>query len=50
MIATFLTTVKVRTGPSTSKECVATYSAGETIRYDGTVKNEDRLWISYIAS
>ena len=48
MIARFLTTVKVRTGPSTSTESVAKYSAGETVRYDSTVENEGRLWISYI--
>ena len=50
MIARFLTTVKVRAGPSTSTESVATYSAGETVRNDRTVENEGRLWISYIAS
>ena len=48
MIARFLTRVKVRTGPSTSTESVAVYSAGETVKYDKTVENEGRLWISYI--
>ena len=48
MKARFLTTVKVRAGPSTSTEVVATYSAGETVNYDKTVENEGRLWISYI--
>jgi len=48
MIAKFLTTVKVRAGPSTSTEVVAKYTAGETVKYDKTVENEGRLWISYI--
>ena len=48
MRATFLTAVKVRAGPSTSTEVVATYSAGETVNYDKTGENEGRLWISYI--
>ena len=48
MKARFLTTVKVRAGPSTSTEVVATYSAGETVNYDMKVENEGRLWISYI--
>ena len=48
MKARFLTTVKVRAGPSTSTEVVATYSAGETVNYDKTVENEGRLWISYV--
>ena len=48
MIARFLTTVKVRAGPSTSTQEVAKYTAGETVRYDRTVENEGRLWISYI--
>ena len=37
MIARFLTTVKVRAGPSTSTQEVAKYTAGETVRYDRTV-------------
>ena len=48
MIARFLTNVKVRTGPSTSSQSVATYNQGETVKYDSTVQNEGRLWISYI--
>ena len=48
MLATFLTTVKVRAGPSTSTESVAVYKQGETVKYDKTVENEGRLWISYI--
>ena len=48
MKARFLTTVKVRAGPSTSTQAVATYSAGETVNYDQKVENEGRLWISYI--
>ena len=48
MIARFLTNVKVRAGPSTSSESVTTYKAGETVRYDNTVNNEGRLWITYI--
>ena len=48
MKARFLTTVKVRAGPSTSTQAVATYSAGETVNYDKTVENEGRLWISYV--
>ena len=48
MIARFLTNVKVRTGPSTSSSSVATYNAGETVRYDNIVKNEGRTWITYI--
>ena len=48
MLARFLTNVKVRAGPSTSSESVATYKSGETVKYDKTVNNEGRLWISYI--
>ena len=48
MLATFLTTVKVRAGPSTSTESVAVYKQGETVKYDKTVENEGRLWISYV--
>ena len=48
MIARFLTNVKVRAGPSTSSQSVATYNQGETVKYDSTVQNEGRLWISYI--
>ena len=50
MKATFLTTVHVRAGPSTTTEIVAKYCNGETVKYDKTVENEGRLWISYIAS
>ena len=48
MIARFLANVKVRAGPSTSTESVALYNTGDTVRYDRTVENEGRLWISYI--
>ena len=48
MIAKFLTNVKVRAGPSTSSESVATYNAGETVKYDNTVNNEGRVWITYV--
>ena len=48
MIARFLTNVKVRAGPSTSTESVALYNTGDTVKYDKTVENEGRLWISYI--
>ena len=48
MIGKFLTTVKVRSGPSTSSDVVEKYNAGETVRFDRTVENEGRLWISYI--
>ena len=48
MIARFLTNVKVRAGPSTSSESVATYNAGETVKYEKTVNNEGRVWITYI--
>ena len=48
MIATFLTRVKVRAGPSTLKESVDSYAAGETVYYDRKVENEGRLWISYV--
>ena len=48
MIARFLTTVQVRAGPSTSTEAVAKYTKGEEVKYDKTVNNEGRLWISYI--
>ena len=48
MIGKFLANVKVRTGPSISSESVATYYPGETVKYDKTVHNEGRLWISYI--
>ena len=48
MLARFLTNVKVRAGPTTSTESVATYHAGETVKYDKTVNNEGRLWIEYI--
>jgi len=46
--ATFLTTVKVRSGPSTSSSSVATYSQGETVKYDKVVTGDGRTWISYI--
>ena len=48
MLATFLTTVRVRAGPSTSTEKVAKYCEGDIVRYDSTVENEGRLWISHI--
>ena len=48
MIARFLANVKVRAGPSTSSESVALYESGDTVKYDKTVENEGRLWISYI--
>ena len=48
-LARFLTTVRVRAGPSTSTETVARYCNGDTVNYDKTVENEGRLWISYIA-
>ena len=50
MLARFLTNVKVRAGPSTSSESVATYKSGETVKYDKTVNNEGRLLISYIGN
>ena len=50
MIGKFLANVKVRTGPSISSESVATYYPGETVKYDKTVNNEGRLWISYIGN
>ena len=50
MLARFLTNVKLRAGPSTSSESVATYKSGETVKYDKTVNNEGRLWISYIGN
>ena len=46
--AYFLTSVKVRAGPSTSSEHVATYSKGESVKYDKVVKGDGRTWISYI--
>ena len=48
MSAKFLTTVNVRASPSTSSSVVAKYNKGETVKYDQTVENEGRLWISYI--
>ena len=48
MLARFLKNVKVRAGPSISSEEVATYKSGETVKYDKTVNNEGRIWISYI--
>ena len=48
MIAIFLTTVRVRAGPSTTTEIVAKYCKGDTVKYDSLVENEGRLWISYI--
>ena len=48
MIATFLTTVNIRSQPSTNSEIVGKYYDGETVRYDQTIENEERLWISYI--
>ena len=48
--ATFLTSVKVRAGPSTSSEQVATYTKGESVKYDKVVTGDSRTWISYIAS
>ena len=35
----FLTTVKVRAGPSTSTSEVAKYCNGDTVNYDNTVEN-----------
>ena len=46
--ATFMTTVKVRTAPSTASEQVAKYSRGETVRYDQLVHGDGRTWISYV--
>lgn len=46
--AYFLTAVKVRAGPSVGSAHVATYAAGDTVRYDQVVTNEGRTWISYI--
>ena len=48
MIAIFLTTVRVRAGPSITTEIVAKYCEGDTVKYDSLVENEGRLWISYI--
>jgi len=48
--ATFLTTVNVRSGPGTSYSVVATYSKGESVKYDKLVTGDSRTWISYIAS
>ena len=48
MIATFLTTVNIRSQPSTNSEIVGKYYDGETVRYDQTIENEGRLWITYI--
>ena len=48
-VARFLTTVKVREGPSASTAEVAKYYNGDTVNYDNTVENEGRLWITYIA-
>ena len=48
-IARFLTTVKVRAGPSTSTAEVAKFWNGYTVNYDNNVENEGRLWITYIA-
>ena len=48
MLATFLTTVRVRAGPSISTEKVEKYCEGVIVRYDSTVENEGRLWISHI--
>ena len=49
MIAKFLTDVRVRLAPSVSSEHVASYQPGETVRYEKTVNNEGRLWITYVA-
>jgi len=46
--ATFLTTVNVRSSPSTSSTAVAQYKAGETVKYDQVVVQDGRTWISYI--
>ena len=43
MLATFLTTVRVRAGPSTTTETVAKYCEGDTVKYDSLVENEERL-------
>ena len=48
MLETFLTTVRVRAGPSISTEKVEKYCEGVIVRYDSTVENEGRLWISHI--
>ena len=48
MFAKFLANAKVRAGLSISTEAVDIYYTGETLRYDKTVNNEGRLWISYI--
>ena len=38
MQAKFLTTVNVRSNPSTSSEIVATYVKGETVNYDQKIE------------
>ena len=48
MLETFLTTVRVRAGPSISTEKVEKYCEGVIVRYDSTVENEGRLWISHM--
>ena len=48
--ATFLTAVKVRSGPATSYSAVATYKKGESVKYDKVVKGDGRTWISYIGA
>ena len=50
MIARFIKNVKVRSGPTIKSDEVALYKAGETVKYDQTVNNEGRLWISYIGN
>lgn len=46
--AVFLTSVKVRSGPSTSASQVALYKKGESVKYDKVVTGDGRTWISYI--
>ena len=39
----------LKKGPSTSFESVALYESEDTVKYDKTLENEGRLWISYIS-
>ena len=47
MIAKFLSTVKARASPSMLSQEVETFNSEETLKYDQTVNNEGKIWLSY---
>lgn len=45
---TFAYPTNARTAPSLSASVVATYDAGETLNYDGTIDAEGYTWMTYV--